>query len=122
LNEHAAVPVLDQAVVDDLRDAIGGDDEFVRDLIATYVDEAGTHLDGLAAAAAAGDAEAMVRPAHTLKSSSASIGAMRLSVICRDLETAGRDRQADGMHEAVALVRSTWTETLQALRSAGLAA
>ena len=118
-NEDGAI--FDQAVVDELRAAIGGDDEFVRDLVATYIEEALLHLDGLEAAAQANDVAAMVRPAHTLKSSSASIGAMRLASICRDIETAGREGRSGGMVAAVDLVRSTWTETLEALRSAGLA-
>jgi HPt (histidine-containing phosphotransfer) domain-containing protein len=116
-----AVPVLDQAVVDELRATVGGDEEFVLDLVATYVEEARTQVDGLVAAAQANDLAAMVRPAHTLKSSSASVGAMRLASICRDIETAGREGRPDGMVPAVDLVRSTWTETLEALRSAGLA-
>ena len=114
--------ILDRAVVDELRTATGGDDEFVLDLVATYVEEARANLDGLEAAARANDPAAMVRPAHTLKSSSASIGAMRLASICRDIETAGREGRSDGLVAAVDLVRSTWTETLEALRSAGLAA
>lgn len=120
-NGDGAVTVLDQAVVDELRAAVGGDDEFVRDLVATYIEEARTHIDGLESAARANDLGAMVRPAHTLKSSSASIGAMRLASICRDIETAGREGRTDGVVGAVDLVRSTWTETLEALRSAGLA-
>ena len=73
-------------------------------------------------AATAGDSAAIVRPAHTLKSTSASIGAMRLSAICRDIEAAGREGRVGEAGEAVALAGTTWTETLEALRSAGLAA
>jgi HPt (histidine-containing phosphotransfer) domain-containing protein len=120
-NEYADAPVLDPAVLDELRAATGDDDEFLRDLVATYVDEAAGHLDALGQAAAAVDAASIVRPAHTLKSSSASIGAMRLASICRDIEAAGREGRADNAVGAVDLVRSTWTETLEALRSAGLA-
>ena len=88
-NGYSEVPVLDQTVVDELRESVGGDDDFVRELVATYVEEARTHVDGMTDAATAGDSAAIVRPAHTLKSTSASIGAMRLSAICRDIE-AGR--------------------------------
>ena len=37
-----------------------------------------------------GDAAAIVRPAHTLKSSSAALGALRLAQIAREIEMAGR--------------------------------
>ena len=119
---HGDVPVLDVAVVDELRASTGGDEEFLLDLVATYVEEALPGLEAMARAASAGDTEAVVRPAHTLKSTSASIGAMRLSAICSDIETAGREARAEGLEKVVAAATSTWTETLAALRSAGLAA
>jgi HPt (histidine-containing phosphotransfer) domain-containing protein len=120
-DEHGDQPVLDEAVLAELRQSTGDDDEFMRELVATYLEEAGAYLDGMTSAAAAGDPAAIVRPAHTLKSSSASIGAMRLSAICRDIEAAGRDGLAEGLEAAAALARSTWNDTHEALRSAGLA-
>ena len=122
MQAYGDVPVLDYEVVDMLRASVGDDDDFVRDLVATYVEEAATHFDGLSDAAAASNPEAIVRPAHTLKSTSASVGAMRLSAICRDLEAAGRAGRADTFTEVVDLARATWSETLDALRKAGLAA
>lgn len=119
---YGEVPVLDDAVVDELRESVGGDEDFVRELVATYVEEAGPLVDGVVGAGAAGDAAAIVRPAHTLKSTSASIGAMRLSAICRDIELAGREGRIGDVAEAVGLATSTWLETLDALRAAGLAA
>jgi PAS domain S-box-containing protein len=44
--------------------------------------------------------------AHTLKSSSASIGAMKLSKMCADLESRARSEQADGMAERIAELQS----------------
>jgi len=44
--------------------------------------------------------------AHTLKSSSASIGAMKLSRMCSDLETRARNEQAEGMAERVAQLQA----------------
>ncbi len=113
------LPVLDQAVLGELRDSVGGDEAFVRELASTFVAESGSHLEALAAAAAAGDAAAIVRPAHSLKSSGAALGAMRLSAMCRDIEHAGRDgRAADNAQ--LAAVQATWDATLGALKEAGL--
>jgi HPt (histidine-containing phosphotransfer) domain-containing protein len=114
------IPVLDDAVLDELREATGGDAEFIVDLVETYVEEGAANLDGMVAAAAAGDPEAIVRPAHTLKSSSASLGAMRLSAIARSVEEAGREGRADGLADDVGLARSTWVATLEAFAAAGL--
>jgi HPt (histidine-containing phosphotransfer) domain-containing protein len=119
---HDGAAVLDMDVLNELRAATGDDEEFLRDLVSTYVEETATHLDALDAAAKAGDADGLVRPAHTLKSTSATIGAMRLSGICRDIEAAGRDGRSDDSADAVALARATWRDTLRALRSSGLTA
>ena len=119
---HMDVPVLDQGVLDELRESVGGDEEFVRELVATYIEEAGPNVAAMADAAASGDATAIVRPAHTMKSTSASVGAMRLSAICRDLEAAGREGRGHDLVDGSTLAGTTWTETLEALRSAGLAA
>lgn len=60
--------------------------EVLADLIETYVSESHGLVENLVSAHQANDRNAMVRPAHSLKSSSASIGAMRLSRLCADLE------------------------------------
>ena len=71
----------------------------------------------VAAARARGDAAAIVRPAHTLKSSSASLGAMRLSAICREIEEAGaRGLDRTGWSTTSSCARATWDETLAALQ------
>ena len=113
-------PLLDPAVLDELRDSVGGDEEFIADLVATYVNEGSGHLSEMRAAADAGDAAAIVRPAHTLKSSSAALGAMRLSQIARDIEFAGREGATDGLGERVAAASSAWDETMAAMAAAGL--
>jgi HPt (histidine-containing phosphotransfer) domain-containing protein len=114
-------PVLDAAVVADLRESVGGDDAFVAELVETYVVEAAALLEAMATAAAAGNTDAIVRPAHTLKSSSATIGAMRLASICRNVEEAGRAGRVEGLSEQVEQAGGTWRETLEALTVAGLA-
>jgi HPt (histidine-containing phosphotransfer) domain-containing protein len=113
-------PVLDQAVLDDLRASTGDDEAFMRELVETYVEEGQASMDGLLAAAAARDAAAVVRPAHTLKSTSASLGAMRLSVICREIEAAGRESRTDTLPEDAELARVTWVETIAAFGEVGL--
>lgn len=112
------LPILDLAVVAELRDSVGGDQEFVKELVAAYLAESPGYLDALAIAATAGDAAAMVRPAHTVKSSSAALGAIRLAAICKQVEFAAREGRVDqaGMDAA----RSLWAETVAALAAAGL--
>jgi HPt (histidine-containing phosphotransfer) domain-containing protein len=113
-------PILDMAVLAELRSATGDDGAFILELVETFVTEGAANLEGMIAAATAGDAAAIVRPAHTLKSSSASLGAMRLSAICRSIEAAGRDDRGDGLAEDVAAARTAWQATLAAFTAAGL--
>jgi HPt (histidine-containing phosphotransfer) domain-containing protein len=113
-------PVLDHGVLAELRAATGDDEAFMRELVETYVSEGESNLAGLLDAAATQDCVAIIRPAHTLKSTSASVGAMRLSVICRSIEENGRASRADTLSADAELARATWQATLAALTEAGL--
>ena len=118
---HEDTPILDDAVLAELRDSTGGDDDFVRELVEAYVSEATGYLAAMTAAAEAADAAAIVLPAHTLKSSSATLGAMQLASISRGIEEAGRAGHGADLAGAVEQARSAWTVTLAALVAAGLA-
>ena len=87
---EADVPVLDHDVLDEVLESTGNDIDFVKELVDTYLADAPAQLDGMAQAIEADNAASLVRPAHTLKSSSATVGAMRLSAVARELEMAGR--------------------------------
>ena len=52
------------------------------------------------------DCAAVMMAAHTLKSSSANLGAMRLSELCRILEAAAKRHDRDAMHAVYDNVRS----------------
>ena len=81
---------IDAAVFANLLDMTGGDHEFVDDLVDTFIDDGRRQVDALEAAVAAGDREALIRPAHSLKSGSLNVGAMRLGELCRELEETAR--------------------------------
>jgi HPt (histidine-containing phosphotransfer) domain-containing protein len=93
--------VLDQATLDSLLESVGDDVEFLAELIDTYVADAPEQLEALHAALAAGDAAELVRPAHTLKSASASLGALGLAERCRLLEASAKTGSLDGAAQAV---------------------
>jgi HPt (histidine-containing phosphotransfer) domain-containing protein len=93
--------VLDRATLDSLMDSVGGDAEFMVDLIDTYVADAPDQLEALKTALTVGDVAGLVRPAHTLKSASASLGALVLAERCRQLETAARSGSLDGAGESI---------------------
>lgn len=76
--------VLDRAALDRLRDTVG--EEFVGELVATFLGDAPGQLATLRGALERGDVEQARRAAHTLKSNAATFGAESLSELCRRLE------------------------------------
>lgn len=60
-------------------------------VLATYTASLQRLLDQLQAARANADVQAQRHVAHTLKSSSASIGALKLAALCADIERRMRD-------------------------------
>jgi HPt (histidine-containing phosphotransfer) domain-containing protein len=69
-----------------LSQATGDDPAFLAELINTYLAEAPSLLAAMRHATATGDSAGLRREAHTLKSSSAALGAGRLADLCRRLE------------------------------------
>ena len=63
----------------------------VRGLLTTYLDSLDSYVTKVKTAVAASDAAAQKLAAHSLKSSSAQVGAMRLSSVCFALEHATFD-------------------------------
>lgn len=112
------VPVLDPSVLDELAAAVNGDRGFVVDLIEAFLADGALQVDAIAVALAGDDAEALVRPAHTLKSSSATLGAVRLSASARTLEMAGRSGSLRDMRDGVDAnsLRAEWDAAQEALR------
>jgi two-component system, sensor histidine kinase and response regulator len=98
---------LDPAAMTRLLDITGGDQGFVDELIDTFIEDATSQIEALRAAAAGGDAEAIVRPAHSLKSNAANVGATALEDLARGLEADGR---TGDVPDAVARMASVETE------------
>jgi CheY-like chemotaxis protein/HPt (histidine-containing phosphotransfer) domain-containing protein len=87
--DASAGPVLDREIVDDLREIMG--DEFVS-LVRVFLEDAPRALGKLEMAAARNDLEALVGPAHSLKSTSANLGALALSDLARTIEHGARQK------------------------------
>jgi len=85
----------DPAALQRLANAAGG-----RELVSRVVDKYLSSSAGLMAvlrdAVAVSDPEALRTAAHTLKSSSAQVGAVRLSALCKELEAVGRSGSMEG--------------------------
>ena len=93
---------IDASVIGDLLDTMGG--EF-GDLVRVYLEDAPQRIGEIESAAASGNAVAQVAPAHTLKSSSANIGATALAELARGIEHAARAGVPTGPAEIAAGIR-----------------
>ena len=82
--------VIDREVLNNLLDAVGGDGEFLAELLETYFTDTPQQFTTMHEALSSGNAEDFRRAAHTLKSNSANFGAMALSQKAKDLEELGK--------------------------------
>ena len=84
-------------------------------VLKAYQSSAARLMPQLEAARAAGDDATVRLVSHTLKSSSASIGAMALSARCAQVESLLREGTADGLADAIDAMRAAVAEALQAV-------
>jgi CheY-like chemotaxis protein len=78
---------IDQTAIDGIRELEeAGNQGFLERIIGLYLSGATGLVEGVISAAERGDAESLLRSAHTLKSSSANVGAIGLSDLCRRIE------------------------------------
>jgi two-component system, sensor histidine kinase and response regulator len=104
---------IDRQTFDRFRREVGAD-EFAKQFVEIYLREMDGRLDAIRMGRAEADAELLTRVAHTLKSTSATLGALSLAERCRALEAAGSDPSCpqvpaliEGVHEASDAVRRT---------------
>jgi len=105
--EHAEESVPESHVDLTLLHSIAEDDhDMFAMIIDAFLKDTPERLLGIDQSVAAGDAETLQREAHSLKSSSASIGAFGLSELCKTLEYAGRDGNPERISEMVAEIKA----------------
>jgi histidine phosphotransfer protein HptB len=79
---------IDERTMRELREVVG--DEFIPELIRAYLEETPMLIKDLQEALAVGDANTFTRAAHSIKSSSASLGALDFSAQAKELEMIGK--------------------------------
>jgi HPt (histidine-containing phosphotransfer) domain-containing protein len=108
---------LDISVLAALLDSVGGDHAFVADLVETYLADGADQLAAIDEAVRSSQAEPLARAAHTLKSSSRTVGANRLGELSRRIEMLGRSGSTTEAGELVAEARTEWIDIVAALRA-----
>lgn len=108
----SGLPVLDAEVLDELR-AIAGDETL--GIVRLFLEDAPRLIARIEQAAAATDLDAMGEAAHTLKSSSANLGALALSAAAKRIEQAARSGTLDRPGAVAALVVAEYARARIAL-------
>lgn len=95
---------IDPKVIESLRE-LGGDDggELLKELVNLFLTDTPPRLTAMDAAEKSKDAKALERAAHSLKSSCANLGAVRMSEICKKLELQAKTGSIDGAADTIVL-------------------
>ena len=93
-------PVIDPQAIENLRSLNPGDnDEFLREIAGIFLEDTPLRIAELEQSYAAGDVAKFTRAAHSIKGSSANLGAMALRSVAERLEHQARtDGVASGAH------------------------
>jgi signal transduction histidine kinase/CheY-like chemotaxis protein len=109
--------VLDAGALDRLRELDPrGDNQLIARVVSAFETSVGRLVPQLQDAHRSGDMAGIRHVAHTLKSSSASVGAMKLSEICAETETMIRQERAENLDSAVSAICRECEIVLQALK------
>jgi HPt (histidine-containing phosphotransfer) domain-containing protein len=106
---------IDAATMANLLEITGSDQGFVDELVDTYISEGDRIVAELVAAARAGVVGDLVRPAHSLKSSSLNVGALELGELCRRLEQDALSGTVDAPVERAAAIKGAFEAARVAL-------
>lgn len=109
--------VIDQNALDSIRALRQeGAPDPLRKILSTYLDTTPALLTTLQDSASAGDCDSVMQIAHSVKSSSASVGALTLSETCRRLELQATEGNAEGLEALAQQARKEFDGTETALR------
>ncbi|MTV47416.1 response regulator [Heliobacillus mobilis] len=108
--------VIDTGLLESLRDLQEeGEPDIVADVIDIFLRDTPEKIQALHEAAQQQDIRVLTNLAHSIKSSSAGIGAVGLSACSKELELMGRQGQLDGAHEKVARIEAEYIKARKAL-------
>lgn len=107
-------PLFDEGAIEKLRKVAGDQGAtFVTEMAQLFLHETRKSLTELRKGCDAGDWKQVTRLAHSLKSSAATLGMMRLAAACKALEM--DTKGATSSDETVALVAAVFTQFEQAV-------
>ena len=111
---------LEPAAVDSLRE-LGGD-EFLGEVIETFLEDAPMLIATLRTSLEQGDAEELRRAAHSLKSNGQTFGAGDFAGLCRQLEERAKQHELDGASGLIDRIDHEYGALAEALEALGAGA
>jgi len=112
----ADFPVIDPQAIENLRALNPGDnDEFLREIAGIFLEDTPQRIAELDQSLASGDAAKFARAAHSIKGSSANLGALALRAVAEKLEHRSRTQGLAEVGELVAEVKSEFGRAHAAL-------
>lgn len=120
---RACPDVLDAKAVDKLRELDPkGNNRLIERVLSAYAQSLQKLLAQMPVAAVPGDADLVRQMAHTLKSSSASVGALDMAARCAEAEKAVKNGELATWQASVPALRAEAQRVLDGLARAGYAA
>jgi HPt (histidine-containing phosphotransfer) domain-containing protein len=111
------LPTIDPEAIANLRDLNPGDGGvFLREIIAIYIEDTPKRLADLRTCLASGDVSTFTRAAHTIKGSSANVGAQHLRSMSERLELISRKEGLGGVSSMIAECEAEFGRVTAALK------
>jgi HPt (histidine-containing phosphotransfer) domain-containing protein len=108
---------IDSEAINNLRELNPGDGgAFLREIIAIYIEDTPKRIEDLKTSMAAGDVALFTRSAHTIKGSSANVGAFVLKGVAERMESLSRREGLKSMPTMVADCEAEFTRAATELR------
>ncbi len=115
VEQSTQYPLIDQQVLAALKELM--EEEFPA-LINSYIEDAPKLLADILSSSKEADREILVRAAHTLKSSSNNLGAIKLAMIAETIEKQSQDNQLSVAATLIPSLQAALDETIEALANA----
>lgn len=107
--------IIVQAIFSDLLDSVGGDLDFMLELVEAYISSTPELFTSIQQALETANASALQRAAHSLKSGSASFGALSFANQCKELEDMGKSGLLEGASQKFTELKVGYQEVVAAL-------
>ena len=114
MTEHDGI---DRKALDNLAESVGGDREFMAELLTSFLDDAPVQLEEMRTALGTADSERLRRSAHSLKSNSATFGAIEVSHQCKEVEEMAKAVAWDGVSTRIEYIAAAYEEVKPVLEA-----